>query len=86
MRQIYTGDKPTHFDLNLKSKLMNSSQHWLFYHPFDAPEYMYLEWHNLQRSALERLLGKTFEPSDLLSMREAKERIKSIPVSWQVMF
>jgi len=61
----------------------------LFYHPFDAPEYIYMQWQNVQRSTMERLRGESFVDADLvskpLSSQAAGERIE-FPTSWGVMF
>lgn len=64
VQQVLFGGAPHHFDLAVKDSLIESNQCWLFYDPFDAPEYMWIEWRNVQRSTLERLMDKCFEAAD----------------------
>lgn len=84
IRQIYTGDEPTHFDMELQETLTKQNLHWFFYHPFDFPEYYFVAWKNIETSTLERLINKKFESSDLCPNSE--HSIDYVPTSWSVMF
>ena len=70
------------FDMAARETLAQSGRGWIFYDPFDAPEYAWLEWRNVPRAALERLLGKTLNEADFT---HANKRIEH-PISWRVMF
>ena len=85
VRQMWSGERKGHFDLSLKDKLAAENERWLFYHPFDAPEYIFIEWQDLGAVPLEQLTGQAFEMRDLVSERDGKS-IERIPTSWNVMF
>jgi hypothetical protein len=62
---------------------------WLFFDPFDAPEYIWMEWAGLQKSHVERLLGELFSPSDFderTNRNGAAGVLSEFPSSWRVMF
>ena len=87
--QLLFGIDQSHRDSQAWELLQRSNPCWLFYHPFDAPEYIYIQWQNVQRSTMERLRGEPFVDSDLVSLSSSSqapcERIK-FPISWSVMF
>ena len=85
VRQFWSGEGKGHFDLALKEELVAENERWLFYDPFDAPEYTFIEWQGLESALLERLIGKAFEARALVSARDGKS-IEHIPASWRVMF
>ncbi len=85
IRQVYTGDHPSHFDHQLKETLTNQHSHWLFYDPFDAPEYTFIQWKSIEMSVFERFLKHTFEAADLCSSR-SNGSLDRVPSSWEVMF
>lgn len=85
MRQFWSGEKKGHFDLALKDKLSAENAHWLFYHPFDAPEYTFIKWQGLEADVWERLIGKPFEAPAFVSERDGRS-IAGLPTSWEVMF
>ena len=89
VRQLLFGINESQYDLQTWEALQRSNSCWLFYHPFDAPEYIYLQWQNVQRSTMERLIGGCFTDTDLVSMslssQAASEGIE-FPASWGVMF
>ncbi len=58
---------------------------WVFYDPFDFPVYAWLEWTNVSREILEKLLGAGFQSEDLKDFTGAKN-LDEIPESWGVMF
>ena len=65
---------------------------YLFYDPFDAPEYTWLSWNRIERSTMERLMEESFEDADFVNYRAAAsgagklERPSAYPTSWGVMF
>jgi hypothetical protein len=64
----------------------------LFYDPFDAPEYTWLSWHQIECSTMERLIGITFENADFVKAQHSSSRVPGLkppgtfPASWSVMF
>ena len=76
----------------LTEKLNQAGESYLFYDPFDAPEYMWLSWRQIDRSTMERLIGTFFEETDFEKSQNASHRApdlkppKKYPVSWGVMF
>lgn len=85
VHRIFFGTGPRHFDLTLKESLTKSNHCWIFYHPFDAPEYIWIEWQNVQRNVIERLIGTHLNETDFTDFVGMNERIE-YPISWQVMF
>lgn len=75
-----------------KQELASDGTAYLFYDPFDAPEYTWLEWRNLARDVAERLIGAHFESSDLMRTRSAADGSHggdargAFPEGWGVMF
>lgn len=55
----------------------------LFYDPFDWPEYAWLAWNNIDRDAMERIIGEAFDES---AFRSASGVILPFPTNWSVMF
>jgi hypothetical protein len=81
--------------------LNKANEPFLFYDPFDLPEYSYLCWQAIERTVMERLLGEVFESADFETMRPHPKRNVSpetrgqahlgeeetdYPASWSVMF
>lgn len=81
--------------------LEKAKRPFLFYDPFDVPDYSYLCWHAIERTAMERLLGEVFEGADFNTIRLRPKRdapagtlvpVHSVeekvdyPTSWSVMF
>lgn len=50
----------------MRDQLAASDAAYLFYDPFDVPEYAWLEWKDISREVMERFLGSTFEAKDFL--------------------
>lgn len=50
----------------LTRKLEGSGISFLFYDPFEAPEFYWLSWHKVERATMERLLGEAFEERDFM--------------------
>ncbi len=65
---------------------------YLFYDPFDAPEYTWLSWRRIGRATMERLIGRHFEEADFVKSQPASswapdlEPPNTYPASWGVMF
>lgn len=55
---------------------------YLFYDPFDWPEYAWLEWSSIDRTAMERIMGTAFAES---AFQSASGRSMQFPASWSVM-
>ena len=68
-----------------KDRLTCDAARWIFYDPFEWPEYAWLEWSNVPRPVLERLLGSPFVPADLADPL-GTSGMTEIPESWSVMF
>jgi len=45
--------------------LTASARSWIFYHPFDLPEYMYIGWKGVPETVLERVSGATIKSADV---------------------
>jgi hypothetical protein len=64
----------------------------LFYDPLDdGMEYVWLGWHRIERTAMERLIGQPFEGADFISdpkraRAPSLEPANTFPASWGVMF
>jgi hypothetical protein len=72
-------------------KLRAGGQPYIFLDPFDAPEYTWLEWSNVRRSTMERLMGGPFVESDFVRMvgwrgAPALDPPNTFPETWGVMF
>jgi hypothetical protein len=81
-KKIILGDQPETFDHQELEALQQESSSWLFYHPFEGPVYTSIQWQNVDRRTMERLIGANFEPDDFLSSDGSVE----FPTSWGVMF
>jgi len=67
-----------------KEDLKKNAISYLFYDPFDAPEYAYISWNNLSQKQMEALIHHQFSPQEFIGYQE-QERI-AFPASWGVMF
>jgi hypothetical protein len=62
-----------------------SGKGFIFYDPIDdGMEYIYLQWDDIDRTKMERLIGKPFKPDDFVSM--FSEESIDYPATWGVMF
>lgn len=59
---------------------------WIFYDPFDAPEYAWLEWQGVPQIMWEWLLELPFAPEDLRAFRGEAAALAEVPAAWGVMF
>lgn len=57
---------------------------WLFFDPFDYPEYCFMSWSNLEQKTVEGLLGEQLRDKAFESKRSGN--VIKWPSSWQVMF
>lgn len=80
--KIIVGDRPEHFDHQEFEAWRQEAPSWLFYDPFEGPVYTCIQWQNVERGTMERLIGATIEPDDLISDGVAIE----FPTSWSVIF
>ena len=80
--------------LDQKARLAETAAAYLFYDPFDVPEYEWLEWSNIDRGTMEALIGEQFVPGDFTPVRYApgssagatSEESTEYPRTWGVMF
>ena len=91
VRQLLFGEDEYNYDRETWQAAMQSSPRWLFYHPFDGPVHTYMQWQNVQRTTLERLMGQQFEDADLAERvtpqpHQPVGEYVEFPVSWNVMF
>lgn len=77
---------------DLTRKLESAEVSFLFYDPFEAPEFYWLSWNKVDRPTMERLIGEAFMETDFMvgdpfSPRQP-DTISSIdyPMTWGVMF
>ena len=91
VRQLLFGENEYDYDRETWQVAMQSNPCWLLYHPFDGPVHTYMQWQNIQRTTLERLMGKQFEEADFAKKflpqfpQTVDERVE-FPASWNVMF
>lgn len=69
-----------------RSESTNSINKSFFYDPFDAPEYTFIQWENLNRKILERIVGHQFSEDDLNTRFSNENRLEEFPNSWKIMF
>jgi hypothetical protein len=65
-----------------KDRLTQAHPSWLYFDPFDWPEYAWLEWSQVPRATLEQLLGEPW----VQALRSGKGGLPELPESWSVMF
>ena len=66
----------------LKERITREHTSWMFFDPFDWPEYAWLEWHQVPRATLEQMLGEPW----LKALDASVDGPKELPESWSVMF
>jgi hypothetical protein len=81
-RKIILGDHPETFDHKELEGLQQEASCWLFHDPFEGPVYTFVQWQNVGRGTVERLMGAEFEPDDFLYDDKSIE----FSTSWGVMF
>jgi len=69
----------------LKERVVQKHASWMFFDPFDWPEYAWLAWHQVPRATLEQMLGEQGEQWRK-ALSEHAEVFKDLPESWGVMF
>lgn len=76
----------------LTDKLDQAGTSYLFYDPFDAPEYTWLSWSRIDQPTMERFIGNRFDESDFEKDQSRMEQAPDLqpqgqfPGSWGVMF
>jgi hypothetical protein len=76
----------------LTERLDRAGAAYLFFDPFDAPEYTWLSWRHIDRSTMERLIGDRFVDADFAKAQHVTSRAPDLeppntfPTSWEVMF
>lgn len=63
-----------------------SAARWIFFDPFDAPEYAWLGWQAVPPSAWGPLVRAGLEPPVLAVFADLEALLAAIPPSWGVMF
>ncbi|MGD2135118.1 MAG: hypothetical protein PVF27_03115 [Gemmatimonadales bacterium] len=76
-------DKPEGGWHSYRDRLKEEGRPFVFFDPFDYPEYGWFEWHGVDRAAMEGLLGEPFAADDFVSPKNG-ERI-AYPSDWGVM-
>src|SRR5260370_39319502 len=64
--QTLTFEKAGTLVHDLLAEFNAAGRSYLFYDPFDLPEYCYLAWHNIDRSTMGRLIGEAFQDADFI--------------------
>jgi hypothetical protein len=82
-------DGPNRFAVCEQLKAQGLS--FVFYDPFDAPEYIWVDWHRVSRAAMEGFVGAAFTDADFELMRETwgvapLDPPGTFPETWGVMF
>lgn len=80
---VFEKPEPSWFDYLKQLKEQDVS--YLFYDPFDAPEYTWVEWNNIEQQAMDRLIGEKFEDKDFISIIKNQSK-QSYSSTWSVMF
>ena len=77
----------------LRSQMVALGMSYIFYDPFDLPEYMFLCWEQVKQATMERLVGRRFKESDFVKKNSSPmnsapdlQPPNAFPASWQVMF
>jgi hypothetical protein len=66
----------------LKERITQQHSSWMFYDPFEWPEYAWLQWNQVPRAALEQMLGEPWRKA----FGASAESLKELPETWSVMF
>src|SRR5437868_2341965 len=66
----------------LKDRITQKHASWMFFDPFDWPEYAWLEWHQVPRATLEQMLDEPWRKA----FGSSSESLKDLPETWSVMF
>jgi len=82
IQKIIVGNQAERFDCRQSEVLCKESSSWFFHDPFEGPEYTYIDWKNLDRKTMERIIGVKLEPEDFVNGFNSIE----FPMTWGVMF
>lgn len=69
-----------------KEQMVGQGRPFLLFHPFDAPEYTWVEWHGIDRDQMERLMGEPFAAEDFRHLSGEDAEPIPFPDTWSVMF
>jgi hypothetical protein len=69
----------------LKDRITQQHSSWMFFDPFDWPEYAWLQWNQVPRATLRQMLGEHGEQWRK-ALGESAESFKDLPETWGVMF
>ena len=77
---------------HLTDRMDRDGTPYIFYDPFDAPEYTWISWRQISRSTMERLIGERFQGSDFIKAPNPTIQAPELkppgefPICWGVMF
>lgn len=89
VRQLHFGEGELEYDQDSWRALMGAHPSWLFYHPFDGPVHTFMQWQDIERGSVERLMGERFEDADLaepVHPEPGTAGLSEFPSTWSVMF
>jgi hypothetical protein len=66
----------------LQERVARENPRWMYFDPFDWPEYAWLAWNEVPRATLEQMLDKDWMKAFGVSTKGPEE----LPESWGVMF
>lgn len=69
-----------------RDALVAGAGRWIYYDPFDAPEYAWLEWREVPQATWRALLGGDAAAARVGAGVELERVLAAIPPSWGVMF
>lgn len=75
----------------LTAKLDEAGASYIFYDPFDTPDYTWMSWRNIDRSTMERFIGNRFGDADFVKAEHSASQapelnpLNTYPASWGVM-
>jgi hypothetical protein len=64
--------------------LKQRNQPFIFFDPFDYPEYAYFQWFKIDKVTMERLMGAAFQESDFAG--GGRKEDTGYPETWGVMY
>jgi hypothetical protein len=91
VRSLTFGDRSVAWR-KMPRELEESATPHVFYDPLeDGVEFIWLSWHKVERSTIERLIGESFDESDFTAClprirARQLEPANGFPTSWSVMF
>ena len=86
--EIWIYPKADQSDVRLR-ELETLKASFIFYDPFERPEYEFLKWVNVGRDTMEMLIGEAFSADDFddpIGLHGPKGDSVAYPKTWSVMF